>query len=338
LAALAGAPLLGSLAAGPRRALAQQLLDLDVPFVTTPDNVVLTMLEMGRVGDGDFLLDLGSGDGRIVITAALKYGVRGRGIEIDPNLVVQSRDSARKAGVADRVEFVEQDLFLSDLTSADVITMYLLPDVNIKLRPRLLALRPGVRLVSHDWDMGDWQPDQSQEIAAPQKRLGLRKVARLMAWTVPARVGGRHRVVADDERSPGPSAASMPGPSAASAPAPSATSAPAPSAASVPPPSAASAPADVEIDIDQHYQLVAGGRVRLGGDDYRLATQPIDGGRVVLRGQARDGRPLTMSTTLARQSDTIDWRIELADRPAVALRTRRLPEPARPDDPLPGPG
>ncbi len=294
LASLASATVLGALAARPRAARAQPL-DLDVPFVTTPDNVVLAMLEMGRVQAPDRLLDLGSGDGRIVITAALRLGVRGRGIEIDPNLVVESRDNARKAGVADRVEFVEQDLFLSDLSGADVITMYLLPDVNLKLRPRLLALRPGVRLVSHDWDMGDWQPDQSQEIAAPQKRLGLRKVARLMAWTVPAHVGGRHQGMADGS----PAA----------------------------------------LRIDQRYQLVSGGQVRIGADDYRLATQRIDAGQVVLHGLARDGRPLRLATTLASQSDTIDWQVRIADRPAYALRTQRLPEdPAPSNDPLPSPG
>lgn len=168
-------------------------LDLDVPFVTTPDNVVNAMLEMAGVKAGDILLDLGSGDGRIVITAALRYGVSGSGVEIDPQLVRRSRENARKAGVADKVSFSEQDLFATDLTRATVITMYLLPDVNIKLRPQLLQLAPGTRLVSHDWTMGDWQPDRREVIPAPEKKLGLYRVATLMAWTVPANIAGVHR-------------------------------------------------------------------------------------------------------------------------------------------------
>lgn len=168
-------------------------LDLDVPFVTTPDNVVNAMLEMAGVKAGDTLLDLGSGDGRIVITAALRYGVSGSGVEIDPQLVRQSRENARKAGVADKVSFSEQDLFTTDLTRATVITMYLLPDVNIKLRPQLLQLAPGTRLVSHDWTMGDWQPDRREVIPAPEKKLGLYRVATLMAWTVPANIAGVHQ-------------------------------------------------------------------------------------------------------------------------------------------------
>jgi len=172
---------------------AAAFLDLDVPFVTTPDNVVLAMLEMAGVKAGDTLLDLGSGDGRIVITAALRYGVRGHGVEIDPQLVRQSRENAQKAGVADKASFSEQDLFATDLSRATVITMYLLPDVNIKLRPQLLTLAPGTRLVSHDWTMGDWQPDRREVVDAPQKKLGLHRVATLMAWTVPASVAGIHR-------------------------------------------------------------------------------------------------------------------------------------------------
>ncbi|HMN79922.1 MAG TPA: 50S ribosomal protein L11 methyltransferase [Burkholderiaceae bacterium] len=168
-------------------------LDLDVPFVTTPDNVVLAMLEMAGVKAGDTLLDLGSGDGRIVITATLRYGVSGSGVEIDPQLVRKSRENALKAGVADKVSFSEQDLFTTDLTRATVITMYLLPDVNIKLRPQLLALAPGTRLVSHDWTMGDWQPDQRKVVDAPEKKLGLYRIATLMAWTVPANVAGLHQ-------------------------------------------------------------------------------------------------------------------------------------------------
>ncbi len=169
------------------------VLDLDVPFVVTPDNVVLRMLDMAVVSARDTVLDLGSGDGRIVITATLRYGARGSGVEIDPALVDQARENARRAGVQASTQFHVRDLFETDLTQASVITMYLLPDVNIALRPRLLELRPGVRLVSHDWDMGDWAPDYQTIIEAPEKALGLKKVAKLMLWVVPAQVGGTHQ-------------------------------------------------------------------------------------------------------------------------------------------------
>ena len=175
-----------------RPAAGQQVLDLDVPFVTTPDNVVLSMLDLAQVSAPDFVLDLGSGDGRIVITAALRYGARGLGVEIDPRLVSVANGNARKAGVDARAKFIVQDLFASDLGQASVITMYLLPDVNIKLRPALLELRPGTRIVSHDWDMGAWTPARTLVVDAPEKRLGLNKQARLMLWVVPANVGGRH--------------------------------------------------------------------------------------------------------------------------------------------------
>jgi SAM-dependent methyltransferase len=166
--------------------------DLDVPFVVTPDNVVLRMLEMAQVAASDTVLDLGSGDGRIVITAALRYGAMARGVEIDPNLVEQARAFAARAGVTARAQFEIRDLFETDLSRASVITLYLLPDVNIALRPKLLGLRPGVRLVSHDWDMGDWLPEAQVVIDAPEKRLGLKKVAKLMLWVVPAQLHGRH--------------------------------------------------------------------------------------------------------------------------------------------------
>jgi SAM-dependent methyltransferase len=169
---------------------AQPFSDTDVPFVITPDNVTLEMLKLAKVGPKDYVIDLGSGDGRIVILAARRFGARGLGVEIVPDLVRQSNASARAAGVADRAEFREQDLFKTDLAAASVITMYLLPEVNLQLRPALLALKPGTRLVSHDWDMGDWQPDQTVTVAAPDKSIGREKSSRLHLWVVPARVAG----------------------------------------------------------------------------------------------------------------------------------------------------
>ena len=177
--------LIGTLLAGPHRsAQAQPNGELDVPYVTTPQNVVDAMLELAQVGPGDRLLDLGSGDGRIVITAARRFGISGLGIEIDPSLVELSRKNAISQGVAERARFVVDDLMTTDLSRFNVITMYLLPDVNLLLRPKLRSLPAGTRIVSHDWDMGDWLPERTVEVVAPDKRVGLRKVSRLMRWTV----------------------------------------------------------------------------------------------------------------------------------------------------------
>jgi SAM-dependent methyltransferase len=162
----------------------------DVPFITTPDNVTLEMLTAAGVKRGDHLIDLGSGDGRIVILAAKRFEATGLGVEIDPRLVAASKVNARNAGVADKVEFREQDLFKTDLTPATVVTIYLLPEVNLRLRPALLALQPGTRIVSHDWDMGDWLPDRTTVVAVPNKAVGLEKSSKVHVWTVPASVDG----------------------------------------------------------------------------------------------------------------------------------------------------
>ncbi len=170
---------------------AQQASDEEVPFITTPDRVTLAMLQLAGVGPADMLIDLGSGDGRIVITAARRFGARGLGVELVPDLVARSQASAAQAGVADRALFKVQDLFDTDLAGASVITLYLLPEVNLKLRPRLLALPPGTRIVSHDWDMGDWLPDRTLTLDVPEKAIGREKLSRLHLWRVPARLQGR---------------------------------------------------------------------------------------------------------------------------------------------------
>lgn len=163
----------------------------EVPFITSPDNVTLEMLRIAGVGASDHVIDLGSGDGRIVILAARRFGASGLGVEIVPDLVERSLKSAREAGVAQRVEFRVQDLFQTDLAPATVVTMYLLTEVNLQLRPALLALRPGVRVVSHDWDMGDWKPDQTTVLPVPDKKVGMDKSSKVHLWVVPARVEGQ---------------------------------------------------------------------------------------------------------------------------------------------------
>ncbi|HZS50287.1 MAG TPA: methyltransferase domain-containing protein [Bryobacterales bacterium] len=138
---------------------------LDVPFVPTPQEVVEAMLKLAQVKSTDVVYDLGCGDGRIVITAAKEYGCHAVGIDINPERIQEARENAKKAGVSDLVTFREENLFTADVRPATVVTLYLLPSVNLKLRPRLQStLKPGTRIVSHSFDMGDWKPDQEQTV------------------------------------------------------------------------------------------------------------------------------------------------------------------------------
>jgi len=165
-------------------------LEPRVPYVPTPQDVVERMLEIAKVGPHDYLIDLGSGDGRIVVTAARKYGTRGFGVDLNPERIRESADNARRAGVAEKVAFYQRDLFETNLGDATVITMYLLPQVNIELRPKLLELKPGTRLVSHDFDMGDWKPDNFVKMDSKYKYGGAGGSSEIFYWVVPARVAG----------------------------------------------------------------------------------------------------------------------------------------------------
>ena len=137
----------------------------DVPYVPTPQTVVDEMLKLAAVTKNDVVYDLGSGDGRIVITAAKKYGARGVGIDIDPERVKEANANAVQAGVSERVKFLEQNLFETDFKEATVVTLYLLPEINLRLRPKLWSdLKPGTRIVSHAFDMGDWKPERTEQI------------------------------------------------------------------------------------------------------------------------------------------------------------------------------
>lgn len=153
----------------------------DVPYVPTPQNVVDEMLTLANVSKNDVVYDLGCGDGRLVITAVKKFGARrGFGVDIDPQRIKESNDNARAAGVTDRVQFAVQDLFQTDFKDATVVTLYLLPEVNLRLRPKLLSdLKPGTRVVSHSFDMGDWKPDKAITVQPGGQRLYL--------WTIPAK-------------------------------------------------------------------------------------------------------------------------------------------------------
>ena len=166
----------------------------DTPYVQTPQNVVDRMLQVAKVSASDYVIDLGSGDGRMVITAAKRYGARGFGVDLDRRLVQLANRLAARAGVADRAVFYERNLYDTDLTAASVVTIYLLPEVNLMVRPKLLAtLKPGTRIVSHDYDMGDWPPDQRMVLDAPNKPVGRDKTSKVFFWVVPGNAAGQWR-------------------------------------------------------------------------------------------------------------------------------------------------
>jgi hypothetical protein len=167
--------------------LQAQNKNLDVPYVPTPVYVVKQMLKMADVNPSDYLIDLGSGDGRIVIAAA-RMGALAHGVELDPERIEQAEDNAENAGVADKVIFLEEDLFETDFTRASVITMYLLPGLNVSLRPLLLEqLEPGTRIVSHSFDMDDWEPDDSRIVLPDSVGGGYHPI---YMWIIPAQIQG----------------------------------------------------------------------------------------------------------------------------------------------------
>lgn len=163
---------------------------LDAPYVVTDYQVVDAMLALAQVRPDDHVIDLGSGDGRILIAAARSHGARGLGVEIDPRRIREAEDNARAASVAHRVSFRQQDLFDTPLQEADVLTLYLTPEVNQRLRPRILSqMRPGTRVVSHDYDMGDWRWDTRQRVGS----------ATIYLWIVPANFAGRWTLIVEGE-------------------------------------------------------------------------------------------------------------------------------------------
>lgn len=280
-----------------------------VPYVPTPQAVVDRMLEIARVGPNDYLIDLGSGDGRIVITAAKRFGTRGFGVDIDPERIEESNANARQAGVADRVAFYQRDLFETSLDDATVITMYLLPQLNLELRPRLLALKPGTRIVSHDFSMDTWQPDQHVVVEARDKFGGSGGDSDIYFWIVPAQVAGRWTwtsVVAGKKR-------------------------------------------NYEVFLQQRYQMLSGTvhvdgrpvrleRARLWGDELNMEFSVDSDGERVTYGLAGkvDGNEITGRATLLgkRLQSKLAWTARRVERAAVVIEKtdlRRLqPRPASP--------
>jgi protein-L-isoaspartate O-methyltransferase len=164
---------------------------VSAPFITTPDEVVQRMLEFAQTRPSDVVVDLGSGDGRIVIAAAQKFGARGMGIEIDAGLVQKSRENAKRAGVADRVSFVQDDVLAADISGASVVTVYLLPGLINRLQPIFLRqLQPGTRVVSHAFTMAGWQPDARETLRITKPHPGQGPESTLHLWIVPAEVRG----------------------------------------------------------------------------------------------------------------------------------------------------
>ena len=163
----------------------------DVVYVPTPQIVVDEMLMMAKVNKADYLIDLGSGDGRFVISAAKKHGARALGVDLDTHLLKISNENARKENVNDRVTFREQNLFETDLSAATVVATYLLPEMNLKLRSKIMRLKPGTRVVAHDYNMGDWYPDEQKTLIVPEKKVGNPGISYIYHWVVPALVAGK---------------------------------------------------------------------------------------------------------------------------------------------------
>ena len=174
------------LAASVAAAQGQAQPELDVPYVPTSEQAVQAMLKLADVKKNDIVYDLGCGDGRIVIAAAKTYGAHGVGIDLNPQRVKEANENAKKAGVESLVRFEENDLFKSDFHQATVVTLFLLPEVNLRLRPKLLKdLKPGTRIVSNTFDMEDWKPDKEMNVDGPESYLS----RKLYMWVIPARSG-----------------------------------------------------------------------------------------------------------------------------------------------------
>jgi SAM-dependent methyltransferase len=270
----------------------------DTPYVQTPMNVVERMQQVAKIGPSDYVIDLGSGDGRMVITAAKEHGARGFGVDLDRRLVALANKNAAKAGVSGRAKFYERDLHATDVSAATVMSIYLLPEVNLMIRQKLLStLKPGTRIVSHDYGMGNWQPDYQEEIDAPQKTVGLLKRSKILFWVVPGHAAGRWmwRMTTDTK------------------------------------------PVDADLALQQNFQMLEGkltvaGRSanietgKLTGDGIELAAT-IDGARYELSGRivanAIEGKVRVTAGGAMREQTLSATRVEIWDERHASLTSEQ---------------
>ena len=267
----------------------------DVPYVPTPPGVVSAMLGIAGVGPEDYVIDLGSGDGRIIIAAAKQRGARGIGVEIDGALVGVARREAQREGVAGRVEFMEQNLFLTEMGHATVITMYLYPRLMLQLLPRLFAeLRPGTRVVSHDFDMESWRPDARATVPVPDKPYGPPS-SEVYLWIMPANAAGAWKWRSTD----------------------------------------GTAALDYELTLSQTFQMLEGkaliggepGRLeggRMRGDEIRLMLTAEAGGRTLRREfSGRVDGDLIIGTMKLPGGGEFDWKATRVKRGNIDLEVKQ---------------
>ena len=277
-------------------------VEIAAPYVPTAPSVVDRMLEIARVGPGDYVIDLGSGDGRIVITAAKNYGASGFGVEIDPQLVARANANARAAGVSDRARFYKRDLFATDLSKATVVTIYLLTRSTMKLQSRLFDLKPGTRIVSHAGSMGEWRSDRFEMLDVKDKvRRDAPKMTYIYLWIVPAKVAGRWRW-------------SMP---------------------------VGARTHDYELTVSQQFQNFSGA-LRLSGRETKVESGKLGGDRITFGFTAEvDGKPLqhrfigrvagdsiagTATITDERIQGEIEWKASrIATEPPAAAAPAQVP-------------
>jgi SAM-dependent methyltransferase len=288
-AALAGAIAACLFVAGAPGAVAAP--EPDVPYVPTAPNVVEAMLAIAKVGPRDYVVDLGSGDGRIVIAAAKRHGARGFGVDVDERLVARAREAAEREGVADRVSFFARNLFLTDISRATVLTLYLFPSINLQLRPRLFTeLKPGTRVVSHDFDMAQWQPEAELVVPVPDKPYGAPE-SQIYLWIIPANAAGAWRGSVITDRGP----------------------------------------VDFQAELSQTFQMLsgtahvgaAGGRLRGGalrGDALRFALRAeVDGRDVRHEFEGRVSGDTIVGTMKVGDGVAQDWRASRIRRAAINI-------------------
>jgi SAM-dependent methyltransferase len=288
-AALAGAIAACLFVAGAPGAVAAP--EPDVPYVPTAPNVVEAMLAIAKVGPRDYVVDLGSGDGRIVIAAAKRHGARGFGVDVDERLVARAREAAEREGVAERVSFLARNLFLTDISRATVLTLYLFPSINLQLRPRLFTeLKPGTRVVSHDFDMAQWQPEAELVVPVPDKPYGAPE-SQIYLWIIPANAAGAWRGSVITDRGP----------------------------------------VDFQAELSQTFQMLsgtahvgaAGGRLRGGalrGDALRFALRAeVDGRDVRHEFEGRVSGDTIVGTMKVGDGVAQDWRASRIRRAAINI-------------------